>query len=396
MSYVAPYIDSTGLHIPSYTDIKEDLIDKVKTIYGQDIYLGNDSLDYQFISIFADKIYDVIQMLQVVYNGRSPVTAVGTNLDTIVKLNGLQRQPTDLNNAFSIIVLTITGAAGTIFSNLIVEDSEGYRWSQNSSLTIGGGGTVTGYFTCNTIGAITPAANTVTKIINPTIGVYSVTNTSGNYSTGIDVESDASLRMRQSQSVASAGQAVTGSTLSQIFGIPGVTKAVLYENDTGSTDANGIPAHSICAVVVGGLDGSVADAIYRTKTPGCGTYGATSETISSPYGATTTIYFDRPTENEVEVTVSVSAVGNNTITSTDEDNIEKAVENYINNLDIGAPVINSMLYYAVLTAQDDPANPHFKVNSVTTIVDGVSQGTNDYTTDFNALAVFDSCTVTVI
>lgn len=396
MSYVAPYIDGTGLHIPSYTDIKEDLIDKIKTIYGQDIYLGNDSLDYQFISIFADKIYDVIQMLQVVYNGRSPVTATGTNLDTIVKLNGLQRQPTDLNNAFSIIELTITGAAGTTFSNLIVEDAEGYRWSQNSALTIGGGGTVTGYFTCNTIGAISPAANTVTKIINPTIGVYSVTNASGVYSTGVDVESDASLRMRQSQSVAFAGQAVTGSTLSQIFEVPGVTKAVLYENDTGSTDANGIPAHSICAVVLGGLDGSVADAIYRTKTPGCGTYGTTSETIGSPYGATTTIYFDRPTENEVEVTVSVSAVGNNTITSTDETNIQNAVKNYIDSLEIGAPIINSMLYYAVLTAQDDPANPHFKVNSVTTVVDSVSQGSNDYTTDFNGLATFDSCTVTIV
>ena len=55
-----------------------------------------------------------------------------------------------------------------------------------------------------------------------------------------------------------------------------------------------------------------------------------------------------------------------------------------------------MLYYAVLTAQDDPANPHFKVNSVTTVVDSVSQGSNDYTTDFNGLATFDSCTVTIV
>ena len=76
MAYTAPYIDDAGLHIPSYVDIRDDLVDQFKQIYGQDIYLENDSQDYQMISAFALKTYDTMQLLQIVYNNRSPKTAV--------------------------------------------------------------------------------------------------------------------------------------------------------------------------------------------------------------------------------------------------------------------------------------------------------------------------------
>lgn len=397
MSYTAPNIDNTGLHIPSYADIRDDLIDKVKSIYGQDIYLENDSLDYQLISIFANKMYDVIQLLQMVYNGRSPVTAVGTNLDTIVKINGLQRQPTTLSNAFSIAEIALTGTAGTTFENLLLEDNNGYRWSQDVPLTFNASGNATGYFTCQTIGKIVPDINSISKIINPTIGVYTATNPSAVlYNTGISVETDAELRTRQMKSTALAGQSTCDSILGQILNVPNVDKAVLYENDTGSTDANGIPAHSICAVVYGGEDVQVANAIYATKTTGCGTYGNTNFSIASPYGTSTTIYFSRPTEYACEVDVSISAVGGKTITDTDQSNIQNAVQKYLDELEIGAPVVNSMLFYAAMTAQDDPTSPSFKVNSISVTVGGTSYGTSDVPVSFDGLGTFDSCVVTIV
>ncbi|XER15655.1 hypothetical protein SATMO3_59510 [Sporomusa aerivorans] len=83
MAYVAPYIDDSGLHIPTYNDIRDDLIADFKAIYGQDIYLDNDSQDYQMISAFALKTHDTMQLLQIVFNNRSPKTAVGSALDGI-------------------------------------------------------------------------------------------------------------------------------------------------------------------------------------------------------------------------------------------------------------------------------------------------------------------------
>ena len=53
MAYFAPYIDSAGLHIPAYQDIISDLVAQAQTIYGQDLYLGEDSQDYQYLSIVA-------------------------------------------------------------------------------------------------------------------------------------------------------------------------------------------------------------------------------------------------------------------------------------------------------------------------------------------------------
>ena len=51
MAYFKPYVDSKGLHIPSYQDILNDMIASMKQIYGDDIYLENDSADYQLLSI---------------------------------------------------------------------------------------------------------------------------------------------------------------------------------------------------------------------------------------------------------------------------------------------------------------------------------------------------------
>lgn len=59
MSYQAPYIDEAGLHIASYNDIRDSLLENMKQIFGQDIYLENDSQDYQMISAFALMLYDI-------------------------------------------------------------------------------------------------------------------------------------------------------------------------------------------------------------------------------------------------------------------------------------------------------------------------------------------------
>ena len=58
MAYFPPYIDETGMHIPTYSDIRDDLISSMKEIFGNDIYIDEDSQDYQQISIFAKKIFD--------------------------------------------------------------------------------------------------------------------------------------------------------------------------------------------------------------------------------------------------------------------------------------------------------------------------------------------------
>lgn len=92
MAYFAPYVDGSGLHIPTYNDILADQIEQAKVIFGQDIYLEPDSQDYQMIAVISSKIYDCMQSIQIAYNNRGPSVAFGSALDALVKLNGIKRR----------------------------------------------------------------------------------------------------------------------------------------------------------------------------------------------------------------------------------------------------------------------------------------------------------------
>jgi hypothetical protein len=166
MAYQSPIITSAGLHIPTYEDILEDLIEKTKAIYGQDIYLGPDSQDYQFLSIFASKDYDTMQLLQMVYNNRSPVSAVEAGLASLVKLNGLTKKPA----SYSTCPVILSGTALTQISNGVVQDISGYHWSLPSIVTLGEDGTATVSATCQVSGPVAANPGDISIIVNPTYG----------------------------------------------------------------------------------------------------------------------------------------------------------------------------------------------------------------------------------
>lgn len=121
MAYIAPYIDAAGLHIPTYPDILAELVAKVQAIYGADIYLTNDSADYQMLSVFALKIFDSMQSIQLAYNSRSPATAIGAALDALVLYNGMVRK----SSSYSTCQVLITGTGGTIINNGVIADLAG-------------------------------------------------------------------------------------------------------------------------------------------------------------------------------------------------------------------------------------------------------------------------------
>ena len=59
MSYFAPYIDGTGLHMPTYEDRINELCKDYREIFGQDAVLEAGVPDYQLLSILA-RALDVI------------------------------------------------------------------------------------------------------------------------------------------------------------------------------------------------------------------------------------------------------------------------------------------------------------------------------------------------
>lgn len=376
MAYRAPYVDTTGLHIPSYEDIRDDLIEGFKSIFGEDVYLEPDSQDYEMISLFALKQYDTMQLLEIVYNNRTPKTAVGTALDSLVKLNGINRKKA----SHSTVELLLTGVVGTEIINGRVKDEVGNTWLLPESVVIDESPKqVTG--TAEEIGDVKALAHSITKIETPTAGWTAVDNAVAAVP-GKPVESDTLLRRRQSISVATPSLSMVDSLIAGIAAVTNIERFIVYDNDTNVTDANTVPAHSVCVVAEGGNDVEIAKVIYRRKGPGTGTYGDVMTKFYDNNGQPIIIRFFRPSYRPVNVKLKFKRLAG--YTKEIQSQMYDAIRDYLNTLAIGQEVYASQLWGTALSAIIDVKNPSFIITELTV------NGLQTVNIGFNEISQFGS------
>lgn len=397
MAYFSPFIDETGLHIPTYSEIRDELISMFKQIFGNDIYLDEDSMDYQQISIFARKIFDTNSLAQLVYNNRTPNTAIGIGLDNMAALAGITRKPA----TYSTVPLVVTGNSGTVITNGQATDGT-YKWNLPASVTIPENGTITVEATCDTPGNIGALPNSINTIITPIYGWLSVTNTVV-AAAGIDQEDDATLRGRIALATRAPSLTVFASIWAGIQDVEGVNRVWGYENDTGTTSTGteppGIPAnlppHSITFIVEGGEDIDVATALWQKKTPGCYTNGTTSIQLTDVQGNIITMRFYRPTQKNVYVKVVLKKLqGYNEEYAT---KIKEAVSDYIMEMQLGGPVYRSIIWSVATSTMESVNNPAFSVTDVQFSTTSATTGfsTNDVIPEFYEAAYTTEAMVVV-
>lgn len=362
MSYFSPYVDMSGMHIPSFEDIRDDLINSMKTIFGQDIYIDEDSMDYQQISIFARKIYDTNNLALMAYNNRTPNTSIGVGLDNLCALIGITRKPASK----STVKLVLTGTPSTVITDGQASDGVN-KWNivNPNPVTIPLNGTIEVDAECEIDGNIQALAGTINIIVTPIFGWLSVTNTLPAIP-GVDIETDAELRMRYANATLSPSASILEGILASIESISGVTRSKIYENDTNSTDDNGIPAHSIMVVVEGGNDAIIAEEIYKKKTPGCYTYGGSDPVeinVSSYSGIDPTLIRFARTE-DVEILVEVHYRKLQGFVPSYLESIPEAIVDYLNNLDIHDTVYPSVLLSVCVNQMASISQPSYIITDL--------------------------------
>lgn len=330
-------VTAEGISAPDYQTILDTLTSYFQQIYGSDAYLEPDSKDGQMVALVALAIHDANNTAISVYNCFSPATGYGVALTSNVKINGIARK----GATNSTVDLLLTGTAGTTITNGTVKDTNNVIWRLPASVVIGVDGTVTATAICSKSGAVAAPVGAITTINTPTRGWTSVTNPAA-ATVGAPAETDAELRIRQGQSVAIPSITPFEGVDGAIANIAGVTRHKLYENDTGKTDGNGLPPHSISAIVDGGDVTEIARAIRGNKGQGVRTWGKTSVTVPDKYGNPHIISFSRPTDVPVygKITLTVFAG----YTSQIGVQIQQAVADYINRLMIGDQVLLSRIY----------------------------------------------------
>nr|DAL18057.1 MAG TPA_asm: Baseplate J like protein [Caudoviricetes sp.] len=353
-------VTASGISAPDYQTILSTITEYFQQIYGTDAYLEPDSKDGQMVALVALAVHDANNTAIQVYNSFSPSSGMTDALTRNVKINGIARKAA----TNSTVDVTLTGTAGTTITNGSVKDANGIIWELPASVTIDVVGSVTVTATCANSGAVAAVAGSITKINTPTRGWTAVSNASA-ATVGSAAETDAQLRVRQAQSVAIPALTPFDAVDGAIANLTGVTRHKLYENDTGAVDGNGIPAHSLAAIVDGGDVTEIAQTLRGKKGQGVATYGSTTVTVPDKYDNPHAISFSRSTDVPIYVAITLKVFTGYTTQIGEQ--IKQAIADYINSLKIGDDVLLSRIY--------SPANL------------GVVSGGNAKYYDINALTI---------
>lgn len=391
MVYQAPYVDATGLHYSSFVDVKQYYINGAKSIFGNDIYVDDDSMDGQLISIFAKGQYDTMKSIEYAFNNVTPQTAMGVVLSRLLLLSGLSRKKSGYSTAYC----KLTGNPFTIIHSGVVADVAGNKWDLPTTVNLGENGVVYVTVTAQEKGDITALANTITQIVTPQYGWRTVTN---DYPANPSqpVETDAEARYRQRKTVALPSQGLVEGTQSAILNIDGVTDCIVKENDTNinkTIENFTLPPNSITCIVKGGSEADIADAIFYHKNQGCYTNGDIEITHYDIYNNVNYIRFYRPTDVPIKISLTIRPFAGYSSDITDE--IKANLVSYIDSLNISKDVSVSVLYSIINQSIPDLKEPIFAVDSLQIARLSGSLSTNDIVINLNEEASITATNVTI-
>lgn len=310
-------VTSSGFVKKTKDEIVEDLEDEFLSVFGQDLDVDIESPEGQIINIIAEIAEDLWELAEEAYNAFNPSATADILLDNIVKINNLTR------NAATATTATVTFYGeedtyipeGTIVSTPELTDgTESITFTTDSDGAIDATGELELAVTCTETGAIEIIAGRISQLDDAITGVDSVSNVDeGN--TGSDEETDVELRARRIQEVAFSATSTVDSLEAGIIDIDTVSSVSVFENDTGtSATVSGITIdpHSLAIYVQGDEsddeNASVAEAIFDRKDAGVPLQGDVSYDVTDSQGYTHTIYWNRPTEIPIYITVNTNGV----------------------------------------------------------------------------------------
>lgn len=245
-------------------------------------------------------------------------------------------------------------------------------------------------FKADTVGALSPNIGSITQIVTSYAGWDSVENNVAAV-VGRDAETDISLRQRWGASVYDRASAMVEAIRAALIQTDGVTFAIVYENDTDETDADGRPPHSIEAVVAGGSPQDIGATIWRTHAGGITTYGSQAVSINDSQGIPHIMRFNRPTEVPIYLQITVTANPEKELSAAAITLIQQAIVKQGAGLTVGQDVILQSFYGTVYQATSGAVG-YIEIKGST---DGTTWSTDNIVMDARHLATFDAANISV-
>lgn len=360
-------LTTEGFIIPTVVILRDSLNELLRATFGASLNLGDRSILGQFTGILAERLVALWEKLEAVNSAQDPDKAAGAALEALCALTGTFRDPA----TYSAVTLTLTGtpttlvtagnksettstgkvfvhtAAGTIaavsawvastnyvLKNRVHNGGKVYECTDPGISAGSGGPTGTGSsiidngviwtFLGNGTGAIdvdaiaeesgpvTALARDI-NVKNTSVGGWDSVINLLDANEGRNVMTDGELRLRREEELATGGSATVDALRAELLEVPGVeTEGVtIFVNNTDVTNVDGIPPHSIEAMIdipAGTAnDQLVFDALLAGVAAGIKTHGLTVGTAQDEQGTAHTMKFSRPIEIPIYINITVTA-----------------------------------------------------------------------------------------
>ncbi len=153
-------------------------------------------------------------------------------------------------------------------------------------------------------GAIVAVSGEITVIETAVGGWQSVINLQ-DADLGYDTQTDEAFRITSEEEQSQFGAGTADAIRAEIRRVPGVTSVTVFANTTDTTDGDGLPGHSVEALVRGGDDALIAAALLKQVAAADATYGNVSSVATDSEGVNHTMSFSRPVEINIGVKITL-------------------------------------------------------------------------------------------
>jgi hypothetical protein len=303
------FVTPAGLEIKTVEQINNELGAQQKAEIDATLNTAADSPIGQLNGIFASQLREVWEVAKVAYDGFNPDAAEGFLLEKLSALTGTNKRPASKSTVELDCDLDISTVLlkDTHFANVTGDPDN--RWTPTNDFTAPSNGVHQVQFRAEFAGAVTANAATITEINTAVSGWNSVTNVD-DATVGIEADTDPILRQRREDELRATGSATVDAIRADILVDDDVLQCNVFENDSDTVDASGLPPKSFEVIVFDGTppvltNDQIAQLIWDTKPAGMQPFGLESGVATDSIGFFHTIFFSRPTEREIYLEIDL-------------------------------------------------------------------------------------------
>lgn len=349
-------LTSTGFLAKTLEIVRDEINAALTDFFGPSLDLENGLLA-RLVGIMAEHYAELWELAEAVNSSQDPDKATQAALDALCLLTGTFR----IEAAYSLVTLTLTGTPTSIVpaASRASTSTTGKKFLTKAGATIAAAGAwtiTTGYtvgvrvtnasrvYQCITggtsagsggptttstditdgtvhwrylgegtgvidveaqaseTGIVIAVSGDINVIETPVGGWQSVVNLL-DATVGFETQEDEALRLSREEELSQAGTSTVAAIRAGLLAVEGVTSVTVFENTSDVTDVDGMPPHSVEALVRGGEDEKIGEVLLEQVAAGVLSTGTDSIGVYDTEGVLHTMGFSRPEEINIGVDV---------------------------------------------------------------------------------------------